>query len=375
MRAIVIGGGIMGLSTAWALLREGHEVALYERARIPNPLGASCDQHRAIRHAYGTAEGYARMVDSAFAAWHRLEGDAGRRVYHRTGVVALDRHGGTWARESAAVLRRIGVDHEVIAPDSFARRYPLLETEGAEAALVTVEGGTIAAETALRALREVVERAGAALHENTPVHAVDPGRGVVTLESGQDFADCVVVAAGPWAKRLLRRAVEAVTPSRQIVVYVQPPQPVQSSWHDMPTVVDITTDGGVYFIPPVGGFDMKIGDHTPSLTGDPDSEREPGRAELEALFAAGHGRIRDYGDYTMKGGRTCFYTVAPEERFRIAPAGAKAWVMTGFSGHGFKFGPLMGETIAEAILGRRTVDDVAAYAAGRTGDGDIHAKE
>ena len=41
MKAIVVGGGIMGLATAWALAREGHAVALFEQGPLPNPLASS----------------------------------------------------------------------------------------------------------------------------------------------------------------------------------------------------------------------------------------------------------------------------------------------------------------------------------------------
>jgi glycine/D-amino acid oxidase-like deaminating enzyme len=79
MRVIVVGGGIMGLASAWALRRSGYEVALYEQGPLPNPLASSCDQHRLIRFAYGALTGYARMVVEAYAAWSawgRISGGA-----------------------------------------------------------------------------------------------------------------------------------------------------------------------------------------------------------------------------------------------------------------------------------------------------------
>ena len=57
MKAIVVGGGIMGLATAWALAREGHAVELFEQGPLPNPLASSMDEHRLIRHPYGDQRG------------------------------------------------------------------------------------------------------------------------------------------------------------------------------------------------------------------------------------------------------------------------------------------------------------------------------
>src|SRR5712672_2748399 len=104
MKAIIVGGGVMGLSTAWALAREGHDVALFEQAELPNPLASSMDEHRLIRHPYGDHKGYARMIDQAFAAWDLLWTDLGQRLYAATGTLALGGNGADWAQRSAAAL-------------------------------------------------------------------------------------------------------------------------------------------------------------------------------------------------------------------------------------------------------------------------------
>jgi glycine/D-amino acid oxidase-like deaminating enzyme len=81
MRAIIIGGGIMGLATAWGLARQGHEVEIFEQGPLPNPLASSMDEHRLIRHPYGSHVGYARMIDDAYAAWELLWADLGETLY------------------------------------------------------------------------------------------------------------------------------------------------------------------------------------------------------------------------------------------------------------------------------------------------------
>ena len=69
MKVIIVGGGIVGLSTAWALTKRGHAVTLIERGQIPNPMAASGDHHRIMRRAYSAASGYAPMITEAFEAW------------------------------------------------------------------------------------------------------------------------------------------------------------------------------------------------------------------------------------------------------------------------------------------------------------------
>jgi hypothetical protein len=67
MKAIIVGGEIMGLATAGALARDGHEVELLEQGPLPSPLASSTDEHRLIRHPCGDHRGYARMIDDAYA--------------------------------------------------------------------------------------------------------------------------------------------------------------------------------------------------------------------------------------------------------------------------------------------------------------------
>src|SRR5260221_10680052 len=102
MKAIIVGGGIMGLATAWGLARGGHEVELFEQGPLPNPLASSMDEHRLIRHPYGDHEGYARMIDDAYAAWALLWRDLSQRLYAPTGTLALTGNGQTSAARSSA---------------------------------------------------------------------------------------------------------------------------------------------------------------------------------------------------------------------------------------------------------------------------------
>src|SRR5258708_39759066 len=104
MKVIIVGGGIMGLTTAWALARAGHEVELLDQGPLPNPLASSMDEHRLIRHPYGDHKGYARMIDEAYAAWDLLWADLGQRLYAPTGTLALTGNGEACAARSAAAL-------------------------------------------------------------------------------------------------------------------------------------------------------------------------------------------------------------------------------------------------------------------------------
>ena len=88
-RILVVGAGIMGLSTAWALARAGAAVTVLDQAEIPNQRGSSVDQHRLIRNPYGASRGYTRMIAAAFRAWDMMWRDIGDTLYAPTGTLAL----------------------------------------------------------------------------------------------------------------------------------------------------------------------------------------------------------------------------------------------------------------------------------------------
>jgi glycine/D-amino acid oxidase-like deaminating enzyme len=199
------------------------------------------------------------------------------------------------------------------------------------------------------------------------VLAVDPERAQVEPAGEPPLqADIVVVAAGPWVARLLPGLAGRVTPSRQLVAYVRPPEALAPLWAKAPMLLHIGREDGIYVVPPVAGHGMKLGDHRFVMGGDPDHDRRAHEAELLGVLEACRSRLRDFDRYRLDHGKTCFYTVEPDERFIVEPVGRAGWVMTGFSGHGFKFGALMGLKLAAALDGEIDAASLSRYVAGES---------
>ena len=256
MRVIVIGGGIMGLASAWALCRRGHEVALYEQGPLPNPLASSCDQHRLIRFTYGAMTGYARMVADAYAAWERLWADLGQSHYVASGTLVVARDADDWVEQSIACLRQLDLPVERWTAADVARRLPFLDLGRPRCALYTPTGGVLFAERILQDLADLLTRRGVALHRQTPVAELDPVRAAIRTADGRaDRADALIVAAGPWTAALLPAFATRVTPSRQVALYLDPPGELQAAWAAAPMLLDQieAAEGGFYAVPPVGG--------------------------------------------------------------------------------------------------------------------------
>ncbi|MCW8085862.1 NAD(P)/FAD-dependent oxidoreductase [Sabulicella glaciei] len=358
--ALVLGAGIMGLSAAWGLHREGFAVSVVEQDAVPNPRGSSVDDHRLIRHAYGAQRGYMRMVDEAYEAWDALWRDLGTVLHVPTGVLALDEGGGDWLRDSRAALREAGHAVQDLAAGSVEARFPLLRGAGIADAFHMEAGGVLLAQRIVAAFAAHLRANGVAFRQ-ARVREVGEA---LTLEDGTRLAaDALVVAAGPWASRLLPALRGRVTPSAQVIVRLRPPD---AGWSRMPMILDLSPAGGFYLVPPVAGTPLKIGDHSFSLQGDPDDpDRTPDRREVERILSLAARRVHGIEDWAREGEAVCFYDVEPREAFILEPLGRRAFVMCGFSGHGFKFGPVLGLRLAATLAGREETAALSRWAAGR----------
>jgi glycine/D-amino acid oxidase-like deaminating enzyme len=370
MKAIIVGGGVMGLGTAWALAREGHDVELFEQAELPNPLASSMDEHRLIRHPYGEHIGYARMIDDAYAAWDLMWRDLGQRLYAPTGTLALTGNGADWAERSATTLAAIGRPMTELPVAELPRRFPLLDARGVERAFWIDTGGVLFAQDIVAALvRHLTQHPRVKLHAQTPVRSVDLEQGRVTTMAGaRHDGDVVVAAAGAWAGQLLPELARRLVPSRQMVIYFQLPDDQRAAWSKGPMIIEKTGDVGLYLVPPMEGRGFKVGDHEFSRRGDPAAERTASEDEIRPLLERCRSLFHGFEHWRTDRLKVCFYTVTDDERFVVDKPAAKGWVMSPCSGHGFKFAALMGLELARTIASERNPAAHARWAAGLEGD-------
>lgn len=364
MRLVVVGAGLYGLAVARAALAAGHDVTVIEQGAAPNPRAASVDRHRLIRYPYGAERGYTAMVGEAFAAWEALWRSLGQRLYHETGTLALGFAESDWADLSAASLAALGLPFERLAPESIQARFPHLTGDGLHQALYLPSGGVLFAERIVAALAALLRGRGR-LIEGVAVTELDPVRGLARLADGRCFGgDHLVVAAGPWTGRLVPRLAAALRPLRQVLVYLDGPAMMAGPWARAPMILDIDPAAGFYAVPPVAGLPLKLGDHrVAGPAGDPDREREASPADAAAILAAARRRLRAFDTYRVAAIRTCYYTVAADERFVIAADG-RALILSCCSGHGFKFGPLIAARVLACLEGRLPLDQLQRWAAG-----------
>jgi sarcosine oxidase/sarcosine oxidase subunit beta len=364
-RALIVGGGIAGLSTAWALARRGHEVQLFEQGPLPNPKASSYDEHRIIRHAYGRMEGYGRLMPAAFRVWDSLWQAIGRRHYEPTTAVYFLGEDTSWSDATARTLDAQGIGHRDIPLHAIRDRFPMIRADNVRRVMETDGAGMLFPIRILTDLVLLLTRLGVRFHTGATVTDVDPHAATLRTNGKQHGGDVVVVAAGAWADRLVPQLKGIAVPSRQAVLYLAPPPDLAAAWEAAPVLLHQSGEGGLYTLPPRQGTRLKIGDHVFSRTGDADGDRVATADDLARLWPAARAAYADLDRYAVLEPKACFYTVVDEERFLVKPIGPAGWVISACSGHGFKLGALIGEAVGQAIAGERPAAEKQTRAARR----------
>lgn len=348
---VVIGAGVVGAATAYALTARGERVLLVEQHARGHHLGSSHGATRIFRQGYADPE-YVALTTRALELWGALEAAAGEELIVRTGAVD---HGRPEVVDAiAAALADSDIPHESLTPDQAAARWPGIAFEGN--VLTHASAGRIRSDRTIEVFLTLAEATGLAdLRFDTRVTGLeDHGDDVtVTLSDGSAVRTASVVAAvGSWAPTLVGELL-AGRGAGLPAIRVTQEQPAHFPSHlpdaAWPSFVHWADGDDVYgLLTP--GEGVKVGFHGTGPVVDPDHrDFTPVPAEAERLQAY-VARYVPGVDGTKPTFISCLYDNSPDEDFVIDRVGPLT-VATGFSGHGFKFAPLLGEMLADLAMG------------------------
>ena len=350
---VVLGLGGMGSAAAAHLAARGQRVLGLERFAPGHDRGSSHGGSRIIRQAYFEDPAYVPLLKRAYELWARLERDTGADLVRQTGGLYLGRPETSLVAGSLASAQQWDLPHELLDATEIRRRFPTLTPRDDEVGLFETVAGFVRPEAAVRAHLGVAGRHGADLHFREP--ATDwaaTNDGVrITTDSATYEAERLVVCPGAWAPEVLGRLGLPLTVERQVQYWFQP-HIGTGAFERHPIWIQERTDGlQVYGFPAIDGPDggVKVAFFRRGRTTKAD-ELDRGAHQDEIDDMAVH--VRDVVP-TLPGrflrAAPCMYTVTPDHHFVIArhPDHERVTVAGGFSGHGFKFVPVVGEILAD----------------------------
>ena len=392
-KVIVVGAGINGVTTAIELKKRGYEVVLVDPGPLPHALAASTDISKAVRSAYGADEDYTAMAERSIKLWRQWNEEFGTKLYHEVGVMFVRRgrmEPGDFEYESLQLLERRG--HKVTRMDTAQswNRFPAWNPELYRDGVLEIEAGYAESDRAVGILVERAKAMGVELRDGTRFLQLDEGdggvRGIVIEQRhrtdvilsaakqsrgtpkhhleliARDFStslgmthvggDAVVMATGAWTPYLLPFTRNFFRATGQPVFHLQPPKPELFAPERFPVFgADITTTG-YYGFPINRDGIVKIANHGPGREMSPDSSDRVVTVEdeknLREFLAS---TFPPLADAPIVYTRVCMYCDTHDGHFWIArdPKREGLVVAAGDSGHGFKFAPVLGEIIADAV--------------------------
>lgn len=370
---IVIGAGLTGSAAAWKLAQRGYEVALLER-KIPAAADASSHgSARIFRYAYPEAF-YANLVVQARTAWDELEELSGQQLISPHGAVdygAIRNPG-----QLAKVLDQVGVENEMFSASEARLRFPGINFD--TDVLWQPTAGVIDAERSVQAMVAQAQAHGAQVETNWPVASVEQagaGYKVTSIDGRVYFGAKIIVAAGGWLPELLGnlslpegfvRSVPKMDVYQENAFHFPYKDQDPTAKANWPTYIHKDPAFKSYGLP--GGRDA-------GFRGQKVAEYMGGRrmdtASLQngQIDSANRERVISYVkkylpglDPTPYAETTCIFSSTPTEDF-IMDETQGITIMSPCSGHGAKFGPLLGVMAADLSTGTGTVPDQFRLAA------------
>ena len=359
---VVVGAGINGVTAAIELKKRGHKVILLDPGPLPHPLAASTDISKAVRTAYGADKEYAALAERSIPLWREWNRQFETELYHEIGFLFLRQQQmqpGDFEFESLRVLEQEGRKVERIDSATLRERFPAWKAEHYRDGFFERQAGYVESGRVVALLIERAKSLGVELREGNQFTGLDEGDGRVKgvlLDNGQRISgDLVVMAVGAWTPYVLPFTRKFFRATGQPVFHLKPRQPELFAPERFPVFgADISTTG-YYGFPLSRDGVVKIANHGPGREMSPESpERAVTPQEEKDLREFLSWTFPTLTDALIVYKRICLYCDTRDGHFWIAPDPERPGlvVATGDSGHGFKFAPVLGEIVADAVEGK-----------------------
>lgn len=364
---IVVGSGSVGAAAGWYATQAGLKVLMIDRHHPPHREGSHHGESRLIRHAYGEGARYVPMVLRAQQLWDQLEQQSGERVMQRSGVLNLAPHASEFIQNVIQSAEQFALNVQILNEAEIHQRWPQISVPESYIGVFEPQSGYLKSEVAVKSWIRLAKEAGCAQLFNCGVTQIDTVEGLqaVTTPDGVYRARRLLISAGTWVKSLYPAL--PVTPVRKVFAWHQADGRYSEN-NQFPAFTVEMQDGIHYYGFPADNNAIKIGRHEGGQPIDSPEGRKPFGSMAEdgsELFNFMRTFLPGVG--VCLRGEACTYDNSPDEDFIIDtfPGEPDRMLITGLSGHGFKFASVLGEIAAQFAQGKSSEFDLTPFSLSR----------
>lgn len=356
--ALILGGGIFGLTSALELRARGWQVTLLDAGCIPHPDAASTDINKVIRMDYGGDEQYTAMGELSIQRWREWNARWGEELFHEDGFLIMTRGEmppGSFEHDSHAFLTARG--HQLMRMSSalLQQNHPQWRAASFPNGYLNPYGGWGESGRVVARLKQDALAADVSIHENVPFGQwIEEGGRLCGMKDAKGHewrADVTVSALGAWTTEVLPWLSDRLWATAQPVFHFRPANPDEWRAPAFPVwAADIGTTGWYGFPTNAEGI-VKVANHGPGRRVRASEPRVMPEGEEHRFRTFLRDTFPSLADAPLASTRICLYGDSFDGHFLIDhdPKHPGLVVAGGDSGHAFKFTPVLGELIADAV--------------------------
>ncbi len=368
----IIGAGIMGTSAAYYLSKiTDKQIILVDQYTVANDYCSSNDTNRVFRYAYGKDEFYTRLAIQSRKLWQQLEQETKLQLLIPSDLLLVqgtDREWNMFNEDSHKTLKEIGLKTEELEKKQLEKKYPQFN---AERAFTDPYAGILLSSKALLTFAREAKRRGVKIIENMRVTRISSNDSRQTIEdsnANRIISKKLLVTSGPWSNNFLRKSLVKMTPTRQQLLYFDPP----GTRLYAPPRFPVFFADQFYGIPAAGTDAVKVSHMGRDTPTDPETaKRTVDPEEVDACRQLLRRFIPKLSTARLAKSKVCLYDMTPDKDFVMGHDREENSIVYGygFSGHGFKFAPLVGKALAELVLDRDPGIDLSRFSPDRNSIG------
>ena len=368
---MIIGAGSMGMAAGYYLSKSGKKTLLLDSFHPPHNKGSHHGETRIIRYAYAEGEEYVPFILKAQELWNKLERDTGKSLFIPTGVLSVGNRESNFIQNTISSSTTYSLPLEVMDPAEVQNRWSGITMLNDSVGCFEPTSGVLKCEESIKAYQMLAEMNGATILSNSRVKEIHIQEEKVTIKTSDKtfYSDSLVVAAGAWSGHLLSMLDLnlPLTPVRKTFAWFDANEKIYNA-NDFPAFAFETSRGLYYGFPSVDGAGLKVGRHDGGERINPDE----GMKQFGEIVEDEEDLIQFLNQYLpeigrLKDGKTCMYTLTPDEKFVIDvhPKYSNVAIAAGFSGHGFKFSSAVGQALSNLIVSGKNEIDISQFSIDR----------